>query len=343
MGFRGAINQWIMSYLSCRQYSIKVGEELSESYSTDIGTPQGSVLGPLIFLLFINDLSSHITGGATFIYADDTTIVVSDSDLGGLCRRLENVITQFKYWCDKNRLMINFNKTQYVFFRGKSRHINFGDVVLDNYDINFTDEARFLGAVVDSCFTWKQHVEYTASKLNSAYYAIGSLKSNFDRDTLMTVYYSLVYPHLSYAVVVWGQSVDCGRLFIIQKRIVRLIFNINSRSSCREAFRSMNILTLASVYLLKVLTYIHENRHILQTHSDKHGHYTRGRLKLCQSKHHHSYYERSPLYAGVCLYNLLPSSILSENCRVFKKSLKKLLIDGCFYDVGEYVDSMLGR
>lgn len=345
LGLRGNINQWIMSYLCDRQFLVKVEHEHSDFYSVNTGTPQGSVLGPLIFLLYVNDLPDHITDGTTFMYADDTTIVISDSGVDGVCRKLEGVIAQFKYWCDKNRLIINFAKTQYVHFRGKSRHVEFGNVRMNdmnNAQLVFNSEVKFLGAVVDSCFTWKQHIEYVADKLSSAYYAITSLKNKFSKETLMSVYYALVYPHLSYAVAVWGQSTDSSRLFILQKRIIRRIFDLRFRTSCRETFRSVKILTLTSIYLLKILTFIHENRRDFSTHSDRHNYDTRGKLSICPVKHYHSYYEKSPAYAGVCLYNLLPSSFRNDDVQVhvFKRKLKKLLVDGCYYDVGEFVDSM---
>lgn len=193
---------------------------------------------------------------------------------------------------------------------------------------------------MDSCLTWSQQIESIADKLNNAFFAIASLKNNFGKETLMSVYYSLVYPHLSYAVAVWGRSVDRGRLFIMQKRIVRRIFNLKFRTSCRETFRTMNILTLTSIYLLSVLTHVHKNRNKFTTHSDVHGYDTRGKLNLCPVKHHHTYYEKSPLYAGVYFYNLLPPSIKKDDIHNFKKHLKRMLIEGCYYDLGEYVDSM---
>lgn len=345
LGLRGHINKWITSYLSNRQFLVKIRGEVSDFYSVDTGAPQGSVLGPLIFLLYINDLPTHVTDGATFMYADDTTIVISDPNVDGVCRRLEGVIAQFKYWCDKNRLIVNIAKSQYIFFRNKLRHTDFNRVGTNNSKFEFAREVRFLGVVVDSCLTWKGHIEYIAGKLNSAYYAITSLKNKFNVQTLMSVYYALVYPHLSYAVVVWGQSADWYRLFVLQKRIVRRIFDLKFRMSCRGAFRSMSILTLASVYLLKILTYVYKNRHNLSTHSDIHGYNTRGKLNICPIKHYHTYYEKSPLYAGVYYYNLLPSVIRNSGApmHIFKKSLKKLLVDGCYYDVGEYVDSMLAH
>ena len=144
-----------MSYLSNRQFKVRVGDELSDFYPVASGTPQGGVLGPLIFLLYMNDLPTHVTEGRAFMYADDTTIVVSGNSMAGVCGGLGRVISQFKSWCDRNRLIVNISKTQCMFFRNKSRHIDFSSITLNEHpDLKFTDSVRFLGVVLDSCLTW---------------------------------------------------------------------------------------------------------------------------------------------------------------------------------------------
>ena len=106
LGIRGNVNDWLISYLTNRSLLVKIGDIISDRYEVSMGTPQGSVLGPLIFLLFINDLPECIKYGKVFMYADDTSIIVSSRGLEELEKLLNTVLGQFNSWCYKNRLII---------------------------------------------------------------------------------------------------------------------------------------------------------------------------------------------------------------------------------------------
>lgn len=122
-----------------------------------------------------------------------------------MCRKLENVILQFKAWCCANRLIINLEKTMLVQFRDSARSLNINGLRVADIDMNFGQSVGFLGAIVDGNLSWDKHADYITGKLNSAYFAINSLKSKFDRVTLRTVYYAIFYPHLCYGIAAWGR------------------------------------------------------------------------------------------------------------------------------------------
>lgn len=180
LGLRGRVNDWLVSYLESRRFRVRVDGEYSVPFSTDLGTPQGSVLGPLIFLLYVNDLPDYINEGEVFSYADDTTIVVSDSCPDGVCYKVSRIVEDFRYWCDRNRLVINLDKTVYVKFRTRL-HRTFPPAlnILGNL-INFSQSMGFLGCMLDCDLTWELHIAQIAKKLNSAYFAKTSLKSKLD-------------------------------------------------------------------------------------------------------------------------------------------------------------------
>lgn len=341
LGIRGSMNELLLSYLTARKFKVRVNSALSREYITSIGTPQGSVLGPLIFLLYVTDLSDHIKDGTTFMYADDTTIVVSGVDPDEVCRKIERAVAQFHEWCAKNRLIVNSNKTIYMCFRNRldtSININIDN---SSVGIHFQDSAVFLGTVLDSSFSWQEHVDFLAKKLNSAYYAMNSLKNKFDTKTLLSVYYALFYSRMGYNIVVWGTSTHASRIFIIQKRAIRLIYDLDIRTSCRGAFKSNGILTLACIYLLKILIFIHARKDLFTLQADLHGYYTRNRQHIRTATHFHRYYEKSVEYAGIQLYNLLPDSLkIIKEAEMFKKRLKNLLAEKAFYTVSEYVEGM---
>ena len=116
LGILDPLNSWIVSYLSNRKVVVKIGTTTSDKKDVSIGTPQGSVLGPLIFLLYVNDLPCHISQGKIFMYADDSTIIISDPDPSILRNKVSTVLEEFNQWCYNNRLIINRDKTVLVEF-----------------------------------------------------------------------------------------------------------------------------------------------------------------------------------------------------------------------------------
>lgn len=341
LGLRGRINDWLTSFLSDRDFVVRVGGTRSDHYTTNLGTPQGSVLGPLIFILYINDLSEYLSEGELFAYADDIALVISDPILGGVCQKVNRVINEFKTWCAKNRMIINFDKTTLLKFRsGLHKNAPFSPTLL-NTSINFTESVTLLGTVMDCDLTWQQHVDKVAGRLNSAYYALSSLKGKLGSEALLTVYYGVFYPHLSYAILVWGLSPHAHRLFILQKRAIRLIFDIKRRHTCSLTFKNYNILTLTCIYLYKTITLIHSSRSILTTRAEVHKHNTRQNDRICISQHSHTYFQKSPMFAGVRFYNLLPPAFRNTaNIRIFKSKLRNFLGRHAFYSVDDFVEGV---
>lgn len=193
LGLRGHINNWLVSFLSDRKFVVKLDNVKSNHFYEDLGTPQGSVLGPLIFLLYVSDLPEHISEGRVFAYADDTTIVVSDASPEGVCRKIARVVNDFSSWCDRNRLIINLDKTVYLKFRNRLHGGLLTGVDIFGTLTAFSNSVRFLGAMVDSDLNWEQDIEFLAGRLNSAYYAISSMKDKTCCHTLLNIYYGIFY------------------------------------------------------------------------------------------------------------------------------------------------------
>ena len=137
LGILDPLNSWI----SNRKVIVKISTTTSDKQDVSIGTPQGSVLGSLIFLLYVNDLLCHISQGKTFVYADDSTIIISDPDPSILRNTVSTVLEEFNQWCYNNRLIINHDKTVLVEFycRQKSRsNFNFkGFTIAASEQVNF--------------------------------------------------------------------------------------------------------------------------------------------------------------------------------------------------------------
>nr|CAI5833009.1 unnamed protein product [Callosobruchus analis] len=337
-GLRGPLNDWIISFLTNRKIFIKLDSVVSDIFDCKWGTPQGSVLGPLIFLLFINDLPLHLSRFAkTFLYADDTTIVLCDMSMEQLLTKIKTVVNEFTVWCEKNRLIINPDKTVLIEFHSKQRSPFNTTATIQGRNITASETTKLLGVEIDGNLSWGYHINDVCNKLSKCYYLLNNLSSMLNTKSLLDVYYAYCYPTLSYCINVWGQAIGMQRVFILQKRILRLIFKLPLGASCRNTFKNYEILTVRCIYLLKILSFTFKNKDKYLKHNNLHTYNTRYKDNLVINKHSHSFYKKSPILAGCQFFNLLPQHL--KNCvseSIFKRKLKALLVDKCFYDLKEF-------
>lgn len=351
LGFRGIFHDWVGSYLESRVASVRINNSYSSERNLKLGVPQGSVLGPLLFLIFINDLPSslrnifidlsncdqtRLKNIRILLFADDSTIAVTATTLEELQRLCETLVQSFVEWCRMNKIMMNIGKTECVHF--SCQNVERDSLVVQYLDTVITskDHAKFLGIHIDRCLKWHTHIDGVCKKLSNSYYALSRVKSILPVKSLINIYYSLVYSHLSYNILLWGNATDVNRAFILQKRIIRLIFNSHPRSSCRPLFRENYILTLASLFILKCLMYVKENENIVTKLSSFHSHNTRNKEKLYFPIHKTAKFEMSPHYQSIKLFNHLPRCIQGLKINEFRRRVKELLIKECFYSVKDY-------
>lgn len=234
----------------------------------------------------------------------------------------------------ENSLIMNTKKTVAVHFY----LIQTSTPEIEN--TNFSKSTKFLGSILDSNLSFKDEIDQICHKLSSSMFAILNLKKELPRKELITCYYSLVYSIISYNIIIWGQSVEVNRVFILQKRVLRIIFDLGYIESCRQCFRENSILTLTSIYVYKLSSYIFKMRSSLKHHENIHNYPTRYKNNIYIDKFNTSKYKVSPLCAGSYVFNKLPKEITTENNYTkFRKSLKSFLQKNCFYSIQEFFDS----
>lgn len=336
LGIRGSMLSWIESYMTNRKIIVKYGSVCSAAESMELGVPQGSVLGPLLFLLYVNDLPLNIRTGHVLMYADDTTVVAAADSLEGLSRVATGVCRDMEEWCRRNGLILNLNKTVYMNMYNR-RPIS-SDLEVQ-HGIEPSNCVKFLGTRIDPQLTFCNHIDHVCAKLNSAYFAILSLKNTLDTGGLLAVYYALAFSHLSNNIVCWGSiGTQCKRIFIIQKRILRLIFNINFRESCKETFISNKILTFPCIYIFNCLKFVNNNRYSLKKLGNAESRTTRGNDLLEVPKHKTRFFENSPLYKCTTIHNKLPIQFRALRGAVFERRVKSFLLEKAFYSVRDFLD-----
>ena len=251
-GIRGIANNLIKSYLQNRQQYVVYNNSESNCQMITCGVPQGSILGPLLFLLYINDMA-HFSKILTLISVlVDTNILYTNSDIWELERLVNTELLILSDWFKANRLSLNIQKTNYMLFgykhipKNNSRNFN---IKIDNIAISRVETTKFLGIIIDEKLKWQYHISYVALKLAKSLGILYRLKTKLPKSCLLTVYYSLIYPHLTYCNIVWGGAAKAiiNELVVLQKRAIPIITNSNYRSNTTALFKELHILKLEDI------------------------------------------------------------------------------------------------
>jgi len=194
--------------------------------------PQGPVLGPLLFLIYINDFP-YITHqiAKPVIYADDTSILVHAANVMELQVKIYDSIYQINEWFLVNGLTLNLDKTNIIKFgskKSKEEHIHFRYSNI----IKETDSLKFLGLELDKFLNWKNHNDKLLPKLSNTCFAIRSMSSHCNITTIKMIYYAYFHSLLEYGIAFWGNSTESVKVFKLQKRAIRLMTGSNVRTSC---------------------------------------------------------------------------------------------------------------
>jgi hypothetical protein len=340
-GIRGLAKDWFQSYLENRDQFVNFNNVLSTRSKITTGVPQGSILGPLLFLLYINDICKSSKILRFILYADDTNIFFSCDNVDQLCDVVNRELQGVTQWFKANRLSVNLKKTNFVIFgnQAKLKKVKKCEIILDNIKISMADTAKFLGVVIDKNLSWTCHIHYVQGKIAKNIGIIKRLKFRLPQKTLNTLYNSLVLPYLNYCNIVWGSNkpTRLQSLFLLQKRCMRIVTNSPYNTHSSPLFIKLNQLKIFDLNKLAIATFMYRShKHCLPNNfsnyfcnnSSIHDYFTRQSSKL------HISYTRTDvmkLQVRVCgpkLWNSINPALInsSRNWHSFKKKFKKYLI-----------------
>jgi len=244
---------WFCSYLTDRLQYVELSsiendfirKFVSKLKTSKYGVPQGSILGPLLFLCYITGLPGLLGLIYSCLYADDANVIISESDLQLAETTASNFLNLINTILSERNLLLNPIKTQFISFRTQQSQLKYKfNVQLGNQTVSETSEAKFLGLIIDQNLSWNQHVELIVKKVSSGLYALKQMSKICNQDTLKQIYYALIHSHINYGIGVYGATTikNPNKILKLQKKAIRIILNLKWNSTVKHFIpRTKNI------------------------------------------------------------------------------------------------------
>ena len=332
-GIRGISLSWIQNYLTNRSQFTEYNGGISSPSNITCGVPQGSILGPLLFLLYINDLPNISSILRFVLFADDTNIFCSGKDLDITCQLINDELKMLTEWFKVNRLSLNITKTSFMVFGKKVQNMSV-PIIINNTFVSRVYATKFLGVYIDDKLNWSHHIQHVQGKLSRSISILYKVRNILDSHSLHTLYCTLFLPYLHYCSEIWGNTYESRlkKIISLQKLAVRLIDNVPRLTSVTKSFARHKCLKFTDLVKFKSVQIIYKAVHnMLPSHLQ--------RSFLCgTSTHSHSLRKMNTLnvprcrtkfrsmtvgIAGVKFWNSLPRDIGNAGSLIiFKKLLR---------------------
>ena len=312
------------------------------------GVPQGFILGPLLFFIYINDLPSVSKYFMPILFADDTNLFCTGPNLHDIVCQINQEIKIIYSWVKANKLSLNIDKTNFMLFTPKRFSRAMDALLIDGKRIMEVSETKFLGVIIDNKLNWKPHIRHVCTKVAKGIGIILKARKVFNHETLSTLYYTFVYPYLNYCIHVWGRAYNTHLkdLCVLQNKIIRIINGIPPRTNVDHLYIQQNILSVNRLYYYNrgIFMYKFSNGMLPEMFDsffsrieDTHSYHTR------QSSAKHLYVnfrstsrgQRSCIYSSAIIWNCILDNFNPE-CAIglFKKQSQALFLnskDDFFY------------
>ena len=339
-GIRGLPLKWFQSYLSNRQqYTVANGAK-SELRQVEYGVPQGSVLGPLLFLIYVNDISASTGENKLRLFADDSNVFVIAKDPATLKTNMIKVILNLCEWFNANKLTINMKKTAYTIFTSNSKVPgSLNNIMINGTKVDRVQSVKYLGMTLDEKLNWKEHTEKLLTKLTKTNQAFKIVKNFVSKKQKAALYYAYFYSALQYGIEVYSQgpSNNLKKLQVKQNRALKTLHNKDFLTPTIELHKECNLLLVKDIAKLNTVKFVFKQRNGLAPDAFHnyyienmfiHQHSTRQAKNIHVTQHRNTYGQKSVKYRGAIWWNQIKSSIREAGTiQTFSKNTKKSYIN----------------
>lgn len=334
LGLRGKIHNLLRSYLSNRKQQVILKNYTSTSQTVLTGVPQGSVLGPMLFSLYINDFPATLRHSQALMYADDTALLFTGDSLLDIQDKINAELENVFKWFTSNELTLNLSKTKYTVFHSRKKKLNTEtlDISLQGIKLQQVFSYKYLGIFLDSDMHWKTHIKHLCSKLAYGCYILLKARECFEYPVLRILYFSFIQSHISYCIDSWGNTFTTylDPVFRLQKRALRIITSTRTQSST-YLYSSLHVLPVHALYELKIAEVIHSiidtNDPLPITLFKIPLRNTRAATNQCFNLPpcHNLYGKRLVEFNGALIWNSLPIHI--KEARNFRSAVRKYFFE----------------
>lgn len=337
IGIRGSAYNWFHDYLSNRHQFVYSNNKSSTYKKIICGVPQGSVLAPSLFLIYINSICSLKLKGIIKLFADDTTIFYNGKNLSEIRSNMISDLDLIYDWLKFNKLSLNISKSSFMFISKQNLTVDKDPIIINGNKINYSNCIKFLGLYIDEQLTWKIHINKIKEKIIPYVGILSKVRHYLPLKYLKLIYYSFIYSHLQYLASVWTTACNChlNQLKTVQNKAIKFIFKLPFLEPTANLYRPKRLLDINNLYKYKICCYIHSviykkkhsnitfTRNNLNTHNTRHNSNNNLFVKSVKS----NFARKSVYFQGIKTFDNLPENLkLITNIVKFKLELKCFLL-----------------
>lgn len=334
MGIAGNVLDWFKNYLENRKQIVKIGDVRSEELSIHTGVPQGSKLGPLLFVLYVNFLPRIMKHCQVHLFADDTLIYISGDDPTEMVNTLNQELKELTLWLKKNVLVLNAKKTKYMTISkdGKATALN---VTIDGEPLEMVQEIVYLGVTLDAKLNMAKHFKSSISRFKQKLSVLRRFKYSLPRYVKILLYNSLIKPQLLYCSTLWFSATQemFREVQVLINRAMRNILKCDKEKPIKEMLQELQWCTFSDSIFMDTMTLVFKIEkkltpsylNVSQIAEDLHDHNTRNKSNMVRSINRTRV---KSIYAeGIAEYYCLNKEIRgAQSIQIFKTRLEKHLL-----------------